>query len=124
MNIKTLYTTYNGRISRSQYWLGLLGLIILSILVGITIGTTGLAVEGETSIVETLFSLVMMALGFALYIKRFHDLGKSGWFSLLMLVPLVNIAVGLFWLGFVKGDDGANEYGADPLAGANNVTVE
>ena len=124
MNIKALYTTYNGRISRSQYWIGFVGLIVIAILFGLALGLLGLTGEGEASILEGLFTLGMMALGFALYIKRFHDMDKSGWFSLLMLIPFINLAVGLFWLGFVKGADGANSYGEDPLLLGNNVTAE
>ena len=51
----------------------------------------------------------------AVTVKRFHDLGKSGWNVLLMAVPLVNVFVGL-WLLLGKGDVGPNQYGPDPLA--------
>ena len=75
-------------------------------------------------VVFALVSLVTLYCYLMLSIKRFHDMDKSGWFSLLALVPIVNLAVGLFWLGFIKGTDGANTYGADPLLLGNNVTAE
>lgn len=42
--------------------------------------------------------------------RRLHDMGRSGWWSILFLVPLV-------WLwGWSKGQVGPNEYGPDPRA--------
>ena len=123
-NIKTLYTTYKGRIPRSVYWFGLVGMIVASILVSMLLVSIGLAGQGEPSIIELIVMLGFAAIAFALYIKRFHDMGKSGWFSLLLLIPIVNLAVAFFWLGFVKGTDGDNAYGADPLAGAELIATE
>ena len=50
-----------------------------------------------------------------LVIRRWHDLGKSGWFTLLLLIPLVNLIVAIY-LWVKKGDEGPNQYGDDPLA--------
>lgn len=47
---------------------------------------------------------------FAVFVKRLHDKGHTGWLSALMLIPLVNLIM-LFWLGFARGQDGPNEYG-------------
>lgn len=51
----------------------------------------------------------------ALYVRRWHDLRRSGWMSLLLLIPLVNV---LLWLvlGSVRGTSGPNQCGADPRA--------
>lgn len=45
--------------------------------------------------------------------KRCHDLGKSGFFGLLLLIPLVNFIFGIY-LAFFKGDENDNEYGVSP----------
>lgn len=117
MNLMKLFTTYNGRISRSQYWIGFLILVGVAFVIGMVLGAMGAGNEpGAPSLLEALLNIALIPLVFAVYIKRFHDLGKSGWFSLLLIVPLVNILVGIFWLGFVKGTDGPNEYGEDPVA--------
>ena len=47
-------------------------------------------------------------------IRRFHDLGKSGWYVLTLIIPLIDIGVILYLL-FAPGTAGANEYGDDPL---------
>ena len=46
-------------------------------------------------------------------VKRLHDANKSGWLLLLGLIPLVNIALGLYML-FADGTVGPNRYGPDP----------
>jgi uncharacterized membrane protein YhaH (DUF805 family) len=46
-------------------------------------------------------------------VKRWHDLGQSGWMVLLNFT-FVFIPVALVWLGFIKGKKGNNRYGLDP----------
>lgn len=57
--------------------------------------------------------LLIFWISIAAHVKRFHDLGHTGWLILLSLVPLVNFAC-LIWMGFVRGDIGANRFGTDP----------
>lgn len=56
------------------------------------------------------FYVVLFAYGFSLNIRRWHDLGQSGWMSLLSLIPLVNLVV-LIYLMCAKGTEGPNAYG-------------
>lgn len=59
---------------------------------------------------------------FAPSIRRLNDLNKSGWMSLLYLIPLVNI---LFWLylAFARGDEDINDYGAPAEPPSTIMTV-
>lgn len=50
-------------------------------------------------------------------IRRLHDLNGSGFWVILVFVPLVNI-VFFLWLLIKKGTEGDNDYGADPLDAA------
>ncbi len=50
-------------------------------------------------------------IAMALQIKRWHDLGKTGWLVLLNLVPVVGTLISLVVLGFVKGGSAANKFG-------------
>lgn len=102
-----LFTSSNGRISRSHYW-GSVGLLFLA---GAVLGVfTPIAESGLIIVVRLLFTV----LYFFIAIKRFHDLGKSGYFALLTLVPIVNILVVVFWLGMIPGTPGQNPYGNEP----------
>ena len=51
--------------------------------------------------------IAMIVISIMLTIQRSHDFNMSGWFSLLALVPLVNM---IFW--FIPGSDGPNRFGA------------
>jgi len=53
-----------------------------------------------------------------LTIQRCHDFNTSGWLSLLVLVPLVNL---IFW--FIPGTDGPNRYGAPTPPNSTLVVV-
>jgi uncharacterized membrane protein YhaH (DUF805 family) len=53
---------------------------------------------------------------FAVYAKRWHDRDKSGWWSLIILVPIIGGIWFLVECGILPGTPGANQYGPDPLA--------
>ena len=62
--------------------------------------------------------LVGLWINLAASVKRCHDRGKSGWWMLLVLIPIVG---GIWWLidlGVLEGDQGPNKYGPDPSASA------
>ena len=116
--IREMFLTYHGRLNRKPYILrGLLVGItssILSNVMGVMAESSSLALN-LVSLVLLVVVLALCVVSVMLMIRRWHDLGKSGWFSLLLLVPLVNFVVGLY-LWVKKGDDGPNPYGEDPLA--------
>ncbi|EGK61653.1 hypothetical protein HMPREF9081_0437 [Centipeda periodontii DSM 2778] len=116
--IREMFLTYHGRLNRKPYILrGLLVGItssILSNVMGVMAESSSLALN-LVSLVLLVVVLALCVVSVMLMIRRWHDLGKSGWFSLLLLVPLVNLVVGLY-LWVKKGDDGPNRYGEDPLA--------
>jgi uncharacterized membrane protein YhaH (DUF805 family) len=74
-------------------------------------------VEGDFNNFEV--TLVLILLLIVVYfseniiIKRFHDINCSGWYSVLLLVPIVNIG-GAFLLLFKEGTPGENKYGMNP----------
>lgn len=102
--------TFHGRINRWQYWLGLIPLIVVSGFVRFAL-ETGWA--GEMWAVLLLWIPVGAYLGFMLMVKRLHDMGTSGWSSLMSLIPLIGIFY-VLWLGFLSGDPHTNQYGPAP----------
>ena len=66
-----------------------------------------------------LFTIIISIVGFFLSAKRFHDLGKSGWHSLLLFIPFYNIYLTLGLL-LQCGNKGVNQYGDDPLPASKN----
>lgn len=57
------------------------------------------------------------------YIKRLHDLWKSGWLSVLTFVPLISIGM-LIWCGFFTGTSWENQYGDNPLWNSTPETTK
>ncbi|WP_196503655.1 DUF805 domain-containing protein [Aestuariivirga litoralis] len=130
MDWKYLLTSFSGRVNRKPYWLaaiavGIVGSVLVWILMAL-FGTMTVSTDpavppmmGFSPIGWVLAAIVYIALiwaSLALAIKRLHDRNRSGWFYLLMLVPLVNIWVAIEIL-FLKGTAGPNRFGEDPLAG-------
>jgi uncharacterized membrane protein YhaH (DUF805 family) len=91
----------SGRIGRARYIAYAMGmyllLAILGALLSLAIGVAGQAIAG----------LAILIVIFMLTIQRCHDFNTTGWLSILVLIPLVNL---IFW--FIPGTDGANNYGA------------
>ena len=60
---------------------------------------------------DRLFLAVASVVAWTIFAgKRFHDLGKSAWSVLLLLIPLINLVM-LLVLIFAKGEEGENQYG-------------
>jgi uncharacterized membrane protein YhaH (DUF805 family) len=121
MDWKWLLTSFDGRINRAKFWAGigaLLALGIVATLIDILIGSSSFDIGGgnHVGIVSLLASLVSIYLALALYAKRWHDRDKSGWWSLIALVPFIGAIWILVELGMLEGTRGANQYGPDPLA--------
>jgi uncharacterized membrane protein YhaH (DUF805 family) len=93
-----------GRIGRARYIAYGFGLYFVF---GLVAGIAGAALGDAGLVVLALGWVALIVLGFMLTIQRCHDFNMSGWLSLLMLVPLVN----LIFL-FIPGTDGPNRYGA------------
>jgi uncharacterized membrane protein YhaH (DUF805 family) len=102
-------TKYPGRLSRKNFALGSLYLIIVTLLLGIVD-----SLSPNNILFDLLFILAYLA-GFAfllwLYVFRLHDLDKSGWFSLLIFIPIVDFIFFIYLL-FKKGSEESNKYGA------------
>ncbi len=111
MDWKYLLTSYEGRINRAKFWAGV-GVFIAIGIVGAIID----GILGANGIISIIISLAMIYFAFALYAKRWHDRDKSGWWSLIIFVPII----GSIWLlvecGILPGTQGANRFGPDPLA--------
>lgn len=117
--------SFEGRIGRGTYWLQLLALVISYWIIGFIIGSafdftytvSGSSVDINTDnvsaigwIVIVLFAIAYLWLWLALYTKRWHDRGKSGWWSLNSLVPVIGSIWVFIELGFLPGTPGPNQY--------------
>jgi uncharacterized membrane protein YhaH (DUF805 family) len=108
--------SFEGRINRGTFW----KVAVLNALFG-TIATVLATGFGERVLEVNTFTMVASAIlgvlsawqTLALAVKRWHDMGSSGWYTTLCLIPLVNFFV-VIYLAFNPGTDGPNEYGDAP----------
>jgi uncharacterized membrane protein YhaH (DUF805 family) len=95
------YTQITGRASRSEYW----WFYLFTVLVTAAADTLGGTVGNLASLAFFLPSLALVA-------RRLHDVGRSGWWFLIVFT-IIGIPVVLYWL--VKDSDkGKNAYGPGP----------
>ncbi len=109
--VKTVYSNYanfSGRARRSEYWWWLLFQVVISVVLTLAEG-------GTTGVIGMIWSLANLIPGIAVGVRRLHDLGKSGWYLLIALIPLVGAIVLIVWF-CGRGTVGPNEYGNDPVA--------
>ena len=112
----------SGRIGRVRYiaystCLSMALALVMGILMAILIPAIG-GKSSAIGLLVVLFYVPLIALAFIMAIRRVHDMGHSGWMSLICLVPLVN-----FWLLFAPGTEGANEYGPAPVKNSTGVII-
>lgn len=123
MNWKQLYFAIQGRIGRKQYWLSTIALlvpVIVFILVAKLIGDPGVNAPLWLQIalggVTTVWFIAYIWSGICLNAKRWHDRNKSGWWQLIGIIPIIGEFWALAETGFLRGTQGPNRFGPDPLA--------
>ncbi len=119
-----VFFSLSGRIGRARYVAYMMGAIALMMVAVFGIALLMTLVGKVGGVVMTFLPLLMavliMAANFVFVIRRLHDMNRTGWLSLLALVPFVGIVFGL-WVLFGPGDKEANQYGAAP--GPNGTGV-
>ncbi len=129
-----LFFSFNGRINRAKWWVGILVLFVVQMVLWALLGTVfGLSAmsnvdPNDAAAIEAMMEqmsgmiipmiiliAVMLYPSLAVYTKRWHDRNKSGWWSLIVLIPMVGAIWLIVELGVLRGTDGENRYGPDPL---------
>jgi len=114
------YTEFSGRARPSEYWWWILFAVVVQMIpyflfIALVVGSEG-ASSGAT-VVGGIWFVVWLGLilpSLAVFVRRLHDTGRSGWFFFLGLIPLIGpIILIVFLVG--PGDPGQNKYG-DPSA--------
>lgn len=132
--LKDKFFSYRGRLNRKPYFLRGILLSAVSSVLGLlemllfpeafgpdaalraAVESGGLT-AGSGNLIFIALDVALSLSGISLTIRRSHDLNKSGWFLLLLFIPIVNLyAIFKLWLS--KGTEGPNRFGPDPLAPA------
>lgn len=126
------YAVFRGRARRSEYWYFVLFNLIFLLLAAVIDNIIGTTFSFNTmngmmhlpyGYLYMLYALAIVIPSLAVAVRRLHDVGKSGWFYFIALIPLVG-AIWLIVLFCTEGNHGDNEYGPDPKAIAPNPMEE
>lgn len=113
LDVLRSYAQRDGRARRMECWMFILVSSIIGIgmqVVGMSFGLRNYLVMNMLAIFYTVVTIVpTIALG----VRRLHDIGRSGRWMLIALVPVVG-AITLLVLFALDGERGANEYGLNP----------
>jgi uncharacterized membrane protein YhaH (DUF805 family) len=113
MDFQQFYLSAQGRVNRKQWWLYLvLPILVVSIIlsgVDRAIGTFN--AENGGGLLSGIWGLITLIPAILVDIKRWHDRDKSGWWMLIVLVPIIGWIWFLIELGFLKGTEGPNRFG-------------
>ncbi|GGM07745.1 DUF805 domain-containing protein [Deinococcus aerophilus] len=112
--IRHHYADFSGRARRREYWMFTLFNLIITFVLGFVDGMLGLGSDDlSLGVLSGIYTLAVLIPGLALTARRLHDTGRSGWWQLLSLIPLVG---GIVVLVFVVSDSDAqtNRWGPNP----------
>ena len=127
--LKEKYATISGRATRAEYWWFALVLYVFFFFTRVLMAVMKVympLMDGAQRFATLLILVLMGVIAILLFIpsicvgvRRMHDIGRSGWWLLLGIVPIANLVVLIFTL--MPSQLAANEYGECPLSQENEV---
>jgi uncharacterized membrane protein YhaH (DUF805 family) len=111
MKVLKQYADFNGRSHRTEFWMFTLVNFIITLVLAIVDGfITG-------GFIYMLYVLAVLLPSLGVGVRRLHDTGRSGWWILVGLIPLIGIIVLIvFWVQ--DSQPGSNAFGPSPKEGA------
>ena len=108
LDVLKKYTVFTGRARRKEYWMFVLFHVIIIIALSLVE-----AIVGGPGILGSLYVLAVLIPSLAVGVRRLHDTGRSGWWLLIGLVPLIGTIV-LIVFFVADSQPGTNQYGPNP----------
>lgn len=110
------YAMFKGRASRSElWWMALVGFTIELVLTLLDLALTGGNWEAATDfagvggVASLAWGIATVVPTITLQTRRLHDIGRSGWWQLIVLVPVVGLVVLVVWLASRTRPSGSPE---------------
>ena len=114
------YANFSGRARRREYWMYVL--VQTLVMIGLTILDNVLGLDFELQGISLGYGylyligiIVHFIPSLAVLVRRLHDVGKSGWFYFIFLIPIIGI-IWLLVLYCTEGQKEDNKWGPDPKA--------
>ena len=103
------YCNFSGRASRSEFWWFALFNFILSAVISIVFCWS----QNTMNIVTGIVNLALLLPSLGLAVRRLHDIGKSGWWIFISIIPIIGWILLIVW--YCKDSQmETNEYGPVP----------
>ena len=100
------YADFNGRATRKEFWMFFLIYIVIGIILNVVDALTGVP------LFSVLYALALFIPSISIGARRLHDVSRSGWWQLLLLIPLIGfIVLVVFW---IQDSHEENKFGANP----------
>ena len=108
------YAVFSGRARRREYWVFVLFNCIIGVVVPFIIWfIPDTSVATFIGVLWLIYALGIVIPSFAVFVRRLHDTGRTGWWILIGLVPLIGAFVLLVVL-VRDSQPGENQYGPNP----------
>lgn len=108
------YATFSGRAARREFWFFQLWNLVASIALFIVDALLGTDTpELAYGLLGTLYGLGVLVPSLAVGARRLHDIGRTGWWQLIMLIPLLGLILLIVWWA-TEGEGGPNRFGPEP----------
>lgn len=116
------YAVFSGRACRKEYWYFVLFNIIITFVLSVVDSWMHLFVNPQygVGLLSILYSLAVLIPTLAVLVRRLHDSGRSAWWLLLGLIPILGSIVLLIFT-VLDSTPGANEYGPNPKGNADII---
>ena len=126
MSIRQALFSFEGRLGRADYWFKG-NIVILLIWAASAVLYYGIAARWGVGLwcfaLAYFINIATLVPMLALMVKRLHDRGRSAWFILINLIPVVG-QIWLIWdVWASKGTAGPNRFGDDPLQDQPSETI-
>ena len=107
------YAVFDGRARRQEYWMFVLISTLLPILAMILAGALGMPMGNGATVLFAVYYVTMLLPSIAVWVRRLHDTGRSGWWVLASFIPLIG-TIALLVFSLQDGESGTNQYGPNP----------
>lgn len=109
------YAEFSGRSRRKEYWLFILFNFVISFVLSLVDAAMGtFDAEAGLGVFSGIYSLAVLIPSVAVTVRRLHDIGKSGWWVLVVFIPVIGWLVILIFACLNSAPD--NQYGPNPKA--------
>ncbi|HEX6928474.1 MAG TPA: DUF805 domain-containing protein [Gammaproteobacteria bacterium] len=113
LDVLKKYALFTGRARRKEYWMFSLFNLVISFVLGFIDGLLGIVTPLGVGILGGVYTLAVLLPVVALTVRRLHDGNRSGWWCLIVLVPIAG-PLALLVLMILEGTAGENRFGPNP----------